>query len=78
VPVCFGHSYIVPLPKSKDYVSKQLSCEDFRGIAISPVIARVFEYFFLQKFDDYLYTESNQCGSKKGIAIMQSVLSDVL
>ena len=33
VPVWFGHSYIVPLPKSKDYVSKPLPCEDFRGMA---------------------------------------------
>ena len=48
VPVWFGHSYIVHLPKSKDCVSKPLSCEDFRGIAISPVIAKVFEYCFLQ------------------------------
>jgi len=62
VHVWFGHSYIVPLPKSKDYVSKPLSCEDFRGIAISFVIAKVFEYCFLQKFGDYLYTDSKQFG----------------
>jgi len=42
-------SCIVPLPKSKDYVSEPLSCEDFRGIAISPVIAKVFGILFSTK-----------------------------
>jgi len=69
----FGHSYIVPLPKSKDYVSKPLSCEDFRGIAISPVIAKVFEYCFLQKFGDYLYTDSKQFGFKKGMGCNRAI-----
>ena len=73
VPVWFGHSYIVPLPKSKDYVSKPLSCEDFRGIAISPVIAKVFEYCFLQKFGDYLYTDSKQFGFKKGMGCNHAI-----
>ena len=50
--------------KSKDCVSKPLPCEDFRGIAISPVISKGFECCFLQKFGDYLYTDSKQFGFK--------------
>ena len=64
---------VVPLPKSKDYVSKPLSCEDFRGIAISPVIAKAFEYCFLQKFGDYLYTDSKQFGFKKGMGCNRAI-----
>ena len=73
VPFWFGHSYIVPLPKSKDYVSKSLSCEDFRGIAISPVISKVFEYCFLQKFGDYLYTDSKQFDFKKDMGCNHAI-----
>ena len=44
VPSGFGHSYIVPLPKLKDCITKVMSCEDFRDIAISAIISKVFEY----------------------------------
>jgi len=47
VPVWFGHSYIVPLPKSKDSVSKPLSCEDFRGVSAPS----------FQKFSNIVSTE---------------------
>lgn len=50
-----------------------LSCENFRGIAISPVIAKVFEYCFLQKFGDYLYTDSKQFGFKKGMGCNHAI-----
>ena len=38
--------YIVPIPKPKEFLSKSLSYGDFRGIAISPIISKVFEYCF--------------------------------
>ena len=34
---------IVPDPKPKDCITKALTCEDFRGIAISPIISKLFE-----------------------------------
>jgi len=34
----FRYSYIVPIPKPKESYSKSLTCEDFRGIAISPIL----------------------------------------
>ena len=53
-----------------------MACEHFRGIAISPVIAKVFEYCFLQKFG---FKKAHSLVLKKAwVAIMRSILSDVL
>ena len=43
----FRSSYIVPvgLPKVKDRRSRSMTYDDFRGIAISPVISKVFEHY---------------------------------
>ena len=47
--------------------SKPLSCNDFRGIAISPIISKVFEYCILERYNNYLSTTDNQFGFKKGV-----------
>ena len=60
VPTTFGYSYIVPISKSSVGFSKPLNCEDFRGIAISPIISKVFEYCFLHKLGDFLSSKANQ------------------
>ena len=65
VPTTFGYSYTVPIPKSTVGFSKPLNCEDFRGIAITSIISKVFEYCFLNKLGDYL-SKANQFGFKKG------------
>ena len=46
-----------------------MKCDDFRGIAISPVISKVLEYCFLEKFQSLITTRpnDNQFGFKKGI-----------
>jgi len=64
----FGHSYIVPAQfrKPKDCITKALTCEDFRGIAISPIISKLFEYCLKEKFTEFLQTNYNQFGFKKG------------
>jgi len=59
VPAGFGHSYIVPLPKLKDCITKVMSCEDFRGIAISAIISKVFEYCFIEKFGKFITDNEN-------------------
>jgi len=56
VPTGFGYSHIVPLPKSNDCISKVMTCEDFRGIAISPILSNLFEYCFIEKFGEFLST----------------------
>ena len=67
VPTGFGKSYIVPIPKTKYCAGKTMNCEDFRGIAISPIISKLFEYCFIEKFGEFLSTDSKQFGFKKGV-----------
>jgi len=43
-----------------------LTYDDFRGIAISPIISKVFEHCFLNKFQPLLASSENQFGFKKG------------
>jgi len=43
VPSSFGYNYIVPIPKPKDYHNKSLTSDDFRGIAISSLLSKVYE-----------------------------------
>ena len=73
VPTTFGYSYIVPIPKSSVGFSKPLNCEDFRGIAISPIISKVFEYCFLNKLGDFLSSKANQFGFKKGLGCNHAI-----
>jgi len=66
VPSGFRYSYIVPIPKPKECYSKVLTCYDFRGIAISPVVSKVFEHCIINKFEHFFVTSDNQFGFKKG------------
>ena len=47
-----------------DHISKNLSCSEFRGIAISSVVAKVFEASILDRFGSYFVTDDNQFGFK--------------
>ena len=67
IPEGFRYNYIVPIPKPKECYSKSLTCDDFRGIAISPIISKVLEYCILDRFGSYFETADNQFGFKKGI-----------
>jgi len=79
VPAGFGHSYIVPLPKLKGCITKVMSCEDFRYIAISVIISKVFEYCFIEKFSEFISTDNKQFGFKKGwVVAMLYTLSAML
>ena len=49
IPCGFKRSYIVPLPKLKDTHTKAMTCDDFRGIAINPILCKLFEHCFLDK-----------------------------
>jgi len=67
VPDGFRYSYVVPLPKLKDCRNKAMTCDDFRGIAISPVLSKAFEYCLLDRFSNVFKSADNQYGFKKGI-----------
>jgi len=59
----FGHSIIVPLVKNRsDDISKLINC---RGISLSSVISKVFDYCLIDKFGKYLYSHDLQFGFKK-------------
>jgi len=47
------NSYTVPIPKLKD--CKSMSCDDFRGITISPILSKVFEYCLLDRYGNFLH-----------------------
>ena len=42
-PRSYSCSYIVPIPKPKNYLNKALTTDDFRGIAISSLLSKVYE-----------------------------------
>jgi len=67
VPEGFKRSYIVPIPKPKEVYSKPLTCDDFRGIAISPVLAKTFEQCILDRFASFFSTSPNQFGFLKKV-----------
>ena len=52
-----------------------MTCDDFRGIAISPVVSKVFEHCFLDRFKDYLNFAHDQFGFKKGVSCGFAVYS---
>ena len=43
------------------------SCDDFRGIAISPILSKIFEHCILDRFGSFFDTADNQFGFKKGL-----------
>jgi hypothetical protein len=74
VPTQFGLSYTVPLLKgSLISRSKNLSCDDFRGISISSVLSKIFEHCILNRFDMYLHTSDKQFGFKKAVGCSHAI-----
>jgi len=72
VPVSFGCSYTVPLIKGDGH-ARALTCNDFRGISISPVISKVFEHCVLQRYKQFLGTSDNQFGFKPGLGCSHAI-----
>jgi len=75
VPNGFNHSYIVPIKKVKDTRTKALTCNDFRSIAISPIISKVFEYCVFDRYKDFFGSADNQFGFRKGLSCSYAVYS---
>jgi len=53
--------------------SKNLTCDDFRGISISPVLSKVFEHCVLKRFQSHFYTSDNQFGFKKVVGCSHAI-----
>jgi hypothetical protein len=73
VPCVFGQSYTIPIPKLSDCRTKSMSVDDFRGIAISPVISKIFEHCILDRYQHLLTTSDNQFGFKKGLSCSHAI-----
>jgi len=73
IPTQFKNSYMVPIPKGNNYMTKPMTCDDFRAIAISPILSKVFEYSFLDRFGKYLGSADNQFGFKKGVGCSHAI-----
>jgi len=73
VPVGFRYNYIALVPKAKDCRTKAMTCDDFRAIAISPIISKLFEHCFLNRFNFMLETTENQFGFKQGVGCSHGI-----
>jgi hypothetical protein len=75
IPPGFCSSYTVPLPKVKDCRTAPVTCDDFRGIAISSVLSKVFEHCILDRFRNYFSTNDNQFGFKKNLSCSHAIFT---
>jgi len=73
IPTGFKRSYIVPIPKIKDCRTKAMSCGDFRGIAICPLLSKVYEHCLLRQLQTFIKSEDNQFGFKKGVGCSHAI-----
>ena len=65
----------VLIPKAKNTRSKALTCDDFRGAAISSVISKIFEHCVIDRFRELFSPAENQFGFKKGLSCSHAVYS---
>jgi hypothetical protein len=75
VPPGFGQSYTVPIPKLSDCRTKAMTTDDFRDIAISPIISKIFEHCILDRFGSFFTTSDNQFGFKKELSCSHAIFS---
>ena len=69
VPQGFKYNYLVPIPKIKDHIGKSLQSDDFRGIAISSILSKIFEYCLLDRCESFFGSSENQFGLKKTLVV---------
>ena len=72
VPPDFGKSYTVPIPKC-DSSGRSMTVDDFRAIAISPVISKLFELAILERYEHFFVSSDHQFGFKKGLGCRDAI-----
>ena len=73
VPDDFGKGLLIPLVKdSKGDVSQ---CENYRGITVSCVISKLFEYVMLGKYSSLFKTDSLQFGFQNGVGCSDALFT---
>jgi Reverse transcriptase (RNA-dependent DNA polymerase) len=73
VPDSFCDSFIAPIPKNSYSKKRIVTCDDFRGIAISSVFSKLFESCVVDIFNVYLPSECNQFGFKEGSSCSHAI-----
>ena len=73
VPEAFGEGIIIPIVKDKNGDLK--SSENYRPITLSSMISKVFELYLLEKFSNYLDTDSLQFGFKKKLGCRNALFA---
>ena len=72
VPDSFGVGLCIPLLKHGSNVQ---SVDGYRGITVSPVISKIFEYSVCSKLDKYFCTSDLQFGFKKKMSCSHAIYS---
>jgi hypothetical protein len=73
VPAAFGTSYTAPITKDNNVRGKAMLVDDFRGIAISPIISKIFESCILDRFKVFLTSDDNQYGFKNSLVCTHAI-----
>ena len=74
VPNDFGVGLTFPVPKGPQSNSTP-TVENYRGITISPIISKVFEYCLLNRYHNLLNCSNRQFGFKKNSSVSHAVFS---
>jgi len=73
VPLDFGKGIIIPLIKNLD--NDKTSCDNYRGITISPVVSKVFETVLMRDLHSYLQSDNLQFGFKKNSSCSHAIFA---
>jgi len=73
VPLDFGKGIIVPLIKNLD--GDKTSCDNYRGITLSPVLSKVFELVLMDDLQSYLQSDELQFGFKQNSSCAHAVFT---
>ena len=72
VPTNFGKGIIIPLIKNLD--GDKTSCDNYRGITLSPVLSKLFELVLLNDLQGYLQSDNLQFGFKQKSSCAHAIL----
>lgn len=71
VPDNFGHSVTVPVVKDK--TKDMYSADNYRPIALSPIISKIFEYCIFNKYKHLFVSDNLQFGFKKNLSCSHAI-----
>ena len=73
VPDEFGKGLLIPL--LKDSSGDAAQCDNYRGITLSCVVSKVFEYALLEKYSSLFMTDNLQFGFKNGVGCSDALFT---